>query len=97
MRTAGIQNLQRSVALMLIICLQLIESAPPNVFIIFADDVGTGDIPFWWNNSSSLVDMPNIKILADMGVSFRDTVCAPLRYMLLSGNYQHRGKKAAGT
>jgi len=100
MRT-GIQNLQRAVALMLIICLQPIKSAPPNVLIIFADDVGTGDIPFWWKNSSSLVDMPNIKRLADMGVSFRDAhstpLCAPSRYMLLSGSYQHRGDKAGGT
>jgi arylsulfatase A-like enzyme len=96
----GIHNLQTAVALMLA-CLQLIESATPNVFVIIADDVGTGDIPFWWNVSSSLVDMPNIKMLADKGVSFRDAhstpLCAPSRYMLLSGNYQHRGEKAAGT
>merc|ERR1740139_1835849 len=64
-----------------------------------ADDVGTGDIPSYWN--SSLVDMPNLNKLSAMGVTFRDAhstpLCAPSRYMLLSGNYQHRGMRPAGT
>ena len=63
------------------------------------DDVGTGDIPLYWD--SSLVDMPNIQRLADMGVTFKDVhstpLCAPSRYMLLSGNYAHRGKHMNGS
>jgi len=64
-----------------------------------ADDLGTGDIPLYWN--SGLVDMPNIHKLASMGVTFKDAhstpLCAPSRYMLLSGNYPHRGRVPAGT
>ena len=40
----------------------------PNIVLILADDVGTGDIPLYWN--SSLVHMPNIDRLAKMGVTF---------------------------
>jgi len=72
----------------------------PNILIILADDVGTGDVPVYWNNSH-MFDMPNIQRLANMGVTFLDAhaspVCAPSRYMLLSGNYQHRGRVARGT
>lgn len=71
----------------------------PNIVIIMADDVGTGDIPFYWN--SGLVEMPNIRRLADRGVKFMDTyatpLCSPSRYALLSGNFQHRGQKPGGT
>ena len=45
--------------------------------------------------------MTNIRRLANMGVTFLDAhaspLCSPSRYMLLSGNYQHRGRIAAGT
>ena len=66
-------------------------SKPANILLIFADDVGTGDLPIYWN--SSLVDMPNIDRLASKGVLFRDAhstpLCTPSRYVLLSGNYAH--------
>jgi len=42
----------------------------PNILVILADDVGTGDIPLYWN--SGLVDMPNVQRLANMGVTFKD-------------------------
>ena len=71
----------------------------PNVMIIFADDVGTGDVPGYWN--TGLVDMPNLQDLVANGVTFTDAhatpLCAPSRYMLLSGNYPHRGARPAGT
>jgi len=71
----------------------------PNILVILADDVGTGDIPLYWN--SGLVDMPNVQRLANMGVTFKDAhstpLCAPSRYMLLSGNYPHRGHLLGGT
>eukprot|EP00551_Chaetoceros_affinis_P017775 CAMPEP_0203718224 /NCGR_PEP_ID=MMETSP0092-20131115/2550_1 /ASSEMBLY_ACC=CAM_ASM_001090 /TAXON_ID=426623 /ORGANISM="Chaetoceros affinis, Strain CCMP159" /LENGTH=567 /DNA_ID=CAMNT_0050597297 /DNA_START=475 /DNA_END=2178 /DNA_ORIENTATION=+ len=73
--------------------------------IIFADDVGTNDVPGYWNNttssSQSIVPMPNIRNLMSTGTSFSDAhstpLCAPSRYVLLSGNYQHRGVKYGGT
>lgn len=70
----------------------------PNILIILADDVGTGDIPSYWN--SGMVEMPNIQKIADNGVTFLNAhgtpLCAPSRYMLLSGNYQHRGRNVNG-
>lgn len=61
----------------------------PNILLIFADDVGQGDIPVYFN--SSLVHMPNIQKLSDEGVTFLNIhstpLCAPSRYMLLSGMY----------
>lgn len=70
----------------------------PNILIILADDVGTGDIPAYWNSSN--VEMPNIDRLASKGITFKDahssSACAPSRYMLLSGNYAHRGVSPRG-
>ncbi len=79
--------------------------------IIFADDVGTGDVPGYWENedknndkntgNSGLIDMPNLKDLVANGITFTDAhstpLCAPSRYVLLSGNYAHRGTQATGT
>eukprot|EP00557_Chaetoceros_sp_GSL56_P011863 CAMPEP_0176485582 /NCGR_PEP_ID=MMETSP0200_2-20121128/5114_1 /TAXON_ID=947934 /ORGANISM="Chaetoceros sp., Strain GSL56" /LENGTH=595 /DNA_ID=CAMNT_0017882231 /DNA_START=88 /DNA_END=1875 /DNA_ORIENTATION=+ len=73
----------------------------PNIIIILADDVGTGDIPVYWNNTSGKVVMPNIEQLAQKGLTFLDAhatpLCATSRYMLLSGNYEHRGRGVHGT
>ncbi|GFH61474.1 hypothetical protein CTEN210_17950 [Chaetoceros tenuissimus] len=70
----------------------------PNILIILADDVGTSDIPYWGDN---IVPMENIQKLQSQGVTFMDAhaspLCAPSRYMLLSGNYPHRGLKKGGT
>jgi arylsulfatase A-like enzyme len=70
----------------------------PNILLILADDVGTGDVPGYWGNH--IVDMPNLMNLQAQGVTFLDAhsspICAPSRYMLLSGNYPHRGMKYNG-
>ena len=72
----------------------------PNILLILADDVGTGDIPHYWKENS-LVSMPNIDNLSAKGVTFMDAhstpLCAPSRYMLLSGNYAHRGESTKGS
>lgn len=66
----------------------------PNIVLILADDVGTGDLTIY--NPNSLVSTPNIDAIAEAGVLFTDahspsSVCAPTRYSLLSGNYPWRG------
>ena len=75
------------------------ENKKPNVLLIMADDVGTEDVPGYWGNH--IVDMPNLKKLQAKGVTFMDAhgtpKCAPSRYMLLSGNYHHRGRKVFGS
>ncbi len=74
------------------------QGKKPNFLVILADDVGTGDLPFYWQ--SSLVHMPHLSRLSKMGVTFMDAhstpLCAPSRYMFLSGNYQHRGRSFNG-
>ena len=71
----------------------------PNILLILADDVGTGDIPGYWNSSN--IEMPNISNLVNKAAVFTDAhstpLCATSRYMLLSGNYQHRGFLTKGT
>ena len=72
----------------------------PNIVLLFADDVGTGDVP-GYHKRSSLVEMPNLEQLLTEGTTFSDAhstpLCAPSRYVLLSGNYQHRGVKFGGS
>lgn len=67
----------------------------PNVFVIFADDVGTGDVPGYWDTNK--VSMPNLEKLVAEGTKFTNAhatpLCSPSRYMFLSGNYQHRGER----
>ena len=87
-------------SILLTLCLQSSSAKKkPNVIIILADDVGTGDVPGYWN--TGLVAMPNLQDLVANGVTFTDAhstpLCAPSRYVLLSGNYQHRGSDVTGT
>ncbi len=76
----------------------------PNIMVIFADDVGTGDVPGYWKNKDGgedhVIHMPNLKQLMNSGTTFIDAhatpLCATSRYVFLSGNYQHRGQRMAG-
>ena len=65
---------------------------PPNVVVIFADDLGYGDLSCY---GASKVRTPNIDQLAAEGRRFTDAhsasaVCTPSRYALLTGEYPHR-------
>lgn len=76
------------------------ESSKPNILLVLADDVGTGEVPGY--RSSGKVEMPNIAAkLVKEGIVFTDAhstpLCATSRYVLLSGNYQHRGFLSRGT
>ena len=66
---------------------------PPNIVIILADDMGSGD-PRCYNKDSK-IPTPNIDRLARQGMRFRDAhtpsaVCSPTRYGLLTGRYAWR-------
>ena len=68
------------------------EDTPPNVVVIFADDLGYGDLGCY---GASKVHTPNIDQLAKEGRRFTDAhsasaVCTPSRYALLTGEYPHR-------
>jgi arylsulfatase A len=67
------------------------NSAPPNVVIIYADDMGYGDLHVYGSNLST----PNVDKLAAEGVRFTnwtsaDPVCSPSRASLLTGRYPTR-------
>ena len=69
----------------------------PNVVIIYADDVGYGDISC---NGASKIKTPNIDRIATQGLRFTNayatsSTCTPSRYALLTGEYPWR-KKGTG-
>ena len=68
------------------------DSTPPNVVLIFVDDLGYCDSELY---GCDTVPTPNIKRIADEGVLFTDgyvssPVCSPSRAGLLTGRYQQR-------
>ncbi|EMI53398.1 sulfatase family protein [Rhodopirellula sallentina] len=65
---------------------------PPNIVLIFADDLGYGDLGCY---GATKVQTPNIDRLATEGRRFTDAhsasaVCSPSRYGLLTGEYPFR-------
>lgn len=69
---------------------------PPNVVIIYADDLGYGDVGVY---GSTEIQTPNIDKLALDGVRFTNgyassATCSPSRYALLTGGYPWRNERA---
>lgn len=65
----------------------------PNVVILYADDMGHGDLGV--QNPDSKIPTPNLDRLASQGMRFTDAhsssgVCTPSRYALLHGRYHWR-------
>lgn len=70
----------------------LAQTRKPNFVILFADDMGYGDVKCF---GSPDVPTPNIDSIAANGIQFTDgysscAVCSPSRAALLTGRYQHR-------
>ena len=70
------------------------KSTRPNIVIIYADDMGYGDLGC--QNPASKIPTPNLDRLASQGMRFTDahsasTVSSPSRYSLLTGRYHWRG------
>lgn len=64
---------------------------PPNIIIIYADDLGYGDLSSYGGD----IPTPNIDRIGQQGVRFTDfyvsaPVCTPSRYSLLTGSYPQR-------
>jgi arylsulfatase A len=69
------------------------ESLRPNVVILYADDMGYGDLAI--QNPDSKILTPHLDQLAREGLRFTDAhsssgVCSPSRYALLTGRYHWR-------
>jgi arylsulfatase A-like enzyme len=74
-----------------------VKAGPPNIIIIYADDLGFGDVSC---NGARAGLTPNIVRLAREGLNFSDAhttsaTCTPSRYALLTGEYPWR-KRGTG-
>lgn len=72
------------------------RSDRPNVIIIYADDLGFGDVGCY---GASAIPTPNLDRLAATGIRFHDgyataATCTPSRYSLLTGSYPWRNHSA---
>ncbi len=72
------------------------EKQPPNIIIIYADDLGYGDVSAY---GLGQLKTPNIDRLATGGTRFTrgyssSATCSPSRYALLTGIYPWRNKRA---
>ncbi len=72
--------------------------APPNVVLIFADDLGYGDLGCY---GATKLKTPHIDKLAAEGKKFTDAhsssaVCTPSRYGLITGEYPFRANGGKG-
>jgi arylsulfatase A-like enzyme len=70
-----------------------VEHNQPNILIIYADDMGYGDLNC--QNPNSKIPTPNLDKLASEGMRFTDAhsssgICSPSRYALLTGTYHWR-------
>ncbi len=70
------------------------KNSPPNVVIIYADDLGIGDLSCY---GALAVQTPNIDRLAGQGLRLTNAhcgaaTCTPSRYALLTGEYSWRRK-----
>ena len=72
----------------------------PNILIIYADDLGYGDVQCY-NPERGKIPTPHIDRLAAEGMRFTDAhsssgVCTPSRYTLLTGRYHWRSRLQKG-
>jgi arylsulfatase A len=83
-----------------ILTLNYVSAEKPNIVIIYADDLGYGDIQSY-NPDRGKILTPNVDRLAKEGMSFTDAhsssgVCSPSRYTLLTGRYHWRTRLQNG-
>ncbi len=69
------------------------EQLKPNIIIIYADDLGYGDLTSYGGDIPS----PNIDRIGEEGIRFTDfyvsaPACTPSRYSLLTGSYPQRSE-----
>lgn len=70
---------------------------PPNIVVIYADDVGYGDLGSY---GATQISTPHLDTLAQQGVRFTNaytssSTCTPSRYSLLTGRYAFRKEGAS--
>ena len=75
------------------------KAKKPNIVIIFADDMGSGDLQCL--NKNSVIPTPHTSRIAAEGMIFTDAhttsaVCTPSRYSLVTGRYCWRTRLKSG-
>ncbi len=91
-----LRNLLASLFGILVLSLAAVQAAAskrPNVLILYADDLGYGDLGCY--NAASKIPTPNLDRLAAEGIRFTDGhsssgICTPSRYALLTGRHHWR-------
>ncbi len=83
-----------AVAAMVPVKLRAGDAKPPNIVVIYADDLGYGDVGCY---GATKVKTPNIDMLAAQGLRFTNAhspsaTCTPSRYAMLTGEYAWRRK-----
>lgn len=76
------------------------EASEPNIVVIYADDLGYGDVQCY-SPERRKIPMPHIDALAADSMRFTDAhsssgVCSPSRYTLLTGRYHWRTRLQSG-
>lgn len=75
------------------VALRAADARRPNIVILYADDMGWGDVSI--QNADSKIPTPHLDQLAREGTRFTDAhsssgVCTPSRYALLTGRFHWR-------
>ncbi len=78
---------------------EAVRSSPPNILLIYADDLGYGDLSCY--NAKCVYSTPRLDQMAREGVRFTDahspsTICSPSRYGLFSGQQIYRSTGRGG-
>ncbi len=83
--------------LLLCSCICVYAQQQPNVIVVLADDIGTGDISYYRNLQSQniVVETPTLDMLSEGGMVFTDAhspaaLCAPTRYAIMTGSHCYR-------
>ena len=79
-------------SLLIFACTEPDQNEPPNIILIYADDLGYGDLSSY---GATLIDTPHSDRVAREGMRFTDAhapsaVCTPSRYATLTGRYAWR-------
>jgi arylsulfatase A-like enzyme len=82
----------KSIGLLALLPFALIAAEKPNIVLIYADDLGYGDVSC---NGATAVQTPNIDRIAKEGINFSagyasSATCTPSRFSLLTGKYAWR-------
>jgi len=89
----------RSLAFATIVSIGPASAKLPNIVIIYADDLGFGDLSCY--NPKSAYKTPRLDKMAAEGIRFTDahspsTICSPSRYGLFSGQQIYRSTGRGG-